>query len=124
MPPGCSPPMLDEDAVWLFNRQIPIETLASLLKRTELSDTLRARLALSGWTRAVLLARHDLAPSFALRASIGYPELRAGLLTYAHATNRAERDIEVTWLMLHTPGLNPWIRSGLGRTTPPGERDI
>ena len=24
--------MLDEDAVWLFNRQIPIETLASLLK--------------------------------------------------------------------------------------------
>ena len=26
--------------------------------------------------------------------------------------------------MLHTPGLNPWIRSGLGRTTPPGERDV
>jgi hypothetical protein len=95
--------MLDEDAVWLFNRQIPIEALASLLKRTEVRDTLRARLALSAWTRAVLLERHDLAHSFAEMASIGYPELRTELLTTPHAGNPARIE---SWLMLH-PGPRP-----------------
>ena len=116
--------MLDDDGAWLLNQHVPIQTLASLLKRPEVSDSLRARLALAGWTRAILLKRDDLGVRLAETAAAGFPALRDGLLAYAHASTQREREIGTTWLLLHAPGAHPWIRPGLGRRGSPETIDV
>jgi hypothetical protein len=116
--------MLDQDAVWILNRKTPIDRLAAMVSRPEVENMwLRPRLGLAAWTRAVLLERHDLAPGLAMLAADGFPALRPYLNAYLHTSDVRKRDIAATWTMLHTPGMTPWIREGVGRSTPPTERD-
>jgi hypothetical protein len=52
------------------------------------------------------------------------PDLESYLTAYREAKDPASRRFEAAWLMLHAPGMTPWVRWGLGRWARPTEREM
>jgi len=114
-------PAFDADAAWILNRRLPLATWLALANDPSLDAELQRRVAIAGWVRAVLLD-HETAPAFAARAGALAPELAASIATATEAP-AAERRFSAILLLLRQPGLGPFVRAGLGRTTPAGDLD-
>lgn len=114
-------PAFDADAAWILNRRLPLATWLALVNDAALDAELRRRVALAGWVRAVLLD-HETVPAFAARAGALAPELAASIAAASEAP-AAERRFGAILLVLRQPGLGPFVRAGLGRTTPSGDLD-
>lgn len=120
--PEPSGPMLDRDGAYMLNRWAPVSVVARASRRNE--PNLRDPILVAAWTRAVILG----ADSTATRLSDTLATVVPGIATYLHAYTRApdvdSRRFEATWLMLHTPGMTPWVRWGVGRSAPVTEREM
>lgn len=114
-------PAFDADAAWILNRRVPLATWLVLASDSSLAAELQRRIAIAGWVRAVLLDDATVA-AFAARAGALAPELAAAL-TAATEAPAAERRFGAILLLLQQPGLGPFVRPGLGRTTPSADLD-
>jgi len=112
---GCpqkgDPPQLDhslefdEDAVYLLNRQVPLTMLAEAASSPSLPANLRQDLALSAWTRSVVL--EDAANAAKLAPLLPMP--------LHGASGTAGTGFLATLAILRNPGLRPYLAPGLSR---------
>lgn len=114
-------PAFDADAAWTLNRRLPLAAWLALANDARLDAELQRRIAVAGWVRAALLD-DESAAAFAARAGALAPELAPSLAAVA-AAPPAERRFASVLLLLRQPGLGPFVRPGLGRTTAAGELD-
>ena len=116
--------LFDTDATGIMNEQFPLSVLIEAARSPTLPAHLRKRIALDGWTRAVLLndseAGKTLAPMLAGLA----PEMRALLNEYVAAGTDSDRRGVALYTLLKFPGTRPFVAYGVGRFTPLNERDI
>jgi len=115
--------LLDHDAGYLLNRWAPTSSIARAASAKS-DSALRYTLSIAAWTRAAVL--DDDATVSRLSASLA--EQAPALVPYVRAVTEAKdadsRRFETTWLLLHAPGMSPWVRWGVGRTAAPPGRDI
>ena len=117
--PDSDAPFFDTDGVLIFNRWTPLDRLVAASEKV--SDSLRDDVALAAWTKAILLDRDDVALKLAPSLASAHPALASNLSAY-RAAPATERPFAAAWLVLHAPGMSPWLRWGVGRQEPPQER--
>ncbi|HUO30185.1 MAG TPA: hypothetical protein VMU80_13275 [Bryobacteraceae bacterium] len=108
----------DDDAAHILNREAPLSVLLDAARSPSLPPDLQMRVARAVWVRAVLL--HDVQTGKAIApvlASLA-PYLMPYLDPYLKAPDDQARQFAATWLLLHDPGMRPWIDAGIGRLTP------
>ncbi len=113
---------LDDDAVMVFNRFLPVALVAKAVRSTGIPENLRREIALAVWTRAALLGNAAVARSVAPAVETFAPELTASIQSYNSAKTPAARRFAAVFTMLKFPGLRPFFTT-LNRETPIEEID-
>lgn len=113
----------DTDSAGIFNRSFPLELLAKSAKSQLLTQPLQRRVALAAWTRAFVLGDERVAAELFLTVEDLDPELKPYLDAYAAEKNPLARKFDGAFLVFKFPGLQPYVRSSVGRMTPLGQRD-
>ncbi|HKW98245.1 MAG TPA: hypothetical protein VJN43_10965 [Bryobacteraceae bacterium] len=126
LPQDLSPktPGFDTDSIRIINEQIPLNLLLDAARQPALPRPLRRRVALAAWTRAILLDDHKAAMELAPILGDLAPELEQPLRSYVEARGAEARGFAAVWLMLKSPGLQPYVRAGFSRMSPVGKRDL
>lgn len=107
----------DNDAAYVLNRALPLESLRDASLKPSLPQQLRRELVAATWVRAVLLGNHTLGIQLKPELERLVPGLRDDLRSYATAPNANARYFTASYLILKHPGLRPYINSGVGRIT-------
>ena len=97
----------DEDAATLFNASMPLSLWIDAARDEALPGHLRATLALSGWLRALVLQRDDEAKAL---MPLLPPPVQTSLGKSDDPTGFA-----ATLVLLHSPGLRPFVDAGVQR---------
>ncbi|HEY6305169.1 MAG TPA: hypothetical protein VI488_01770 [Candidatus Angelobacter sp.] len=106
----------DRDAALTLNLRLPLELMARAATGEELPEPLRGEVAVAAWTRAVMLERHDLAATLVPEMKKAYPVLREQLDSYLAA--KPEEKKHAAWfVILHFPGMRPYVNTGEPRNT-------
>jgi hypothetical protein len=108
----------DLDAALILNMRLPLELLAQAEASPELPENLRKELAVSVFTRAAILGRHDIAATFITDAARAYPVMKNELESYANATSPQDKWRAALFTVLHFPGVRPYVNARSGRSTP------
>jgi len=116
-------PVLDRDGALILNRWAPTSSLADAAAHFQ-PPTLSQPLLVAAWTRAVVVGDDKTANALSSLLATATPALAPYLNGYDAARDPAARRFEAAWLILHAPGMTPWVRWGVGRQEPPAERDI
>jgi len=116
-------PIFDEDSADAFNFQLPLKLWIDAASNPLLPAHLQAEIAQAAWMRAVLLNRTAEAGELARRTAQLHPELAAGMRDYASEKTGDTARFAAVFLMLHTPGLTPWLRAGFARTSKVADLD-
>lgn len=115
--------MFDEDAVRVFNEQMPLAMLKQAVLTSKLPDYLKRNILIAAWTRAILLrddvTAKELGGQFARLA----PEFLPLFSQYTDAKTAAERYNAATYLLVKIPAFRPYVELGYGRLNPVGELD-
>jgi hypothetical protein len=98
------PQEFDEDAVTVLNRETPINLLIEAGNSQSLPDNLRHELAISAWTRTVLLEDADDAAKLA-------PLLPKAIRDAAGSSVGFPADVAI----LRNPGIRPYLEPGVAR---------
>jgi len=108
----------DEDAAHILNREAPLPVLLEAARSRDLAPNLQMRIARAVWVRAILL--HDVKTGLAIAATLAAvaPDLKPYLDAYLSAPDDMTRQFAGTWLLLHDPGMRPWMDAGTGRLAP------
>jgi len=106
--------VFDDEAVLLFNKSIPLSLWIEASKSPLLTAHLRDELATAAWVRAIVLGK--TAEAHALAGVIQTPSMKSYL-----AASPETAQFAAVYLMLKTPGMSPWLRSGFGRDGKVGE---
>jgi hypothetical protein len=106
----------DRDAALALNLRLPLDMLARAATGTELPEPLRGELAVAAWTRAGMLNCHDIAAALIPEIEKSYPVMKDLLRTYT-AANPDEKDQSALFVILHFPGMRPYVSSGVARRT-------
>jgi hypothetical protein len=115
--------LLDEDATRILNERFPLSVLREAATSQALPEHTRRQIALAAWTRAAILEDVEAGRALAPTASALAPELKPSMAAYLSATTSANRKAAALYTILKFPGLETSLFSGMGRTTPLGERD-
>lgn len=118
-----TPMLFDGDATGLINRRLPLSLLKDAAASRALPDSLRTRVAIAAWVRAVLLddraTERELVP-----VVLGLvPDLKGYADADMDAPANDARKFSALYAMLKFSGLRPHVDAGVGRTTPVGELD-
>jgi hypothetical protein len=116
-------PMFDDDAVDWLNRQVPLSRWDEAARSELLPWSMRAQISKAGWVRAVILGRDAEARSLADLVAELDAGLSAGMREYIAEKEPANARYDAVVLMLRRPGLEPRVRSGLGRLARPARID-
>ena len=108
--------LLPLEAIQQLNRLTAVELL-QLAGRDILADHLRRRIALAGWTRAVVLGEHAVAREGTELLAVLVPEMASKLEIY-HVAPQEESAFTAAFLLSKFPGLHPDLHYSLGRETP------
>jgi hypothetical protein len=109
--------LFDEDSAVVFNQALPLSSLIDASRVANLPDSIRAQLTAAAFTRAIVLGRTDVALQLV-------PEMRhqfddevkvKDLLNRFAAAPATRRRIEALDLLLHVPGLSPFVTPYEGR---------
>lgn len=100
----------DEDAAVTLADRFPLDRLIESGLSTALPSRLRVRLAIAGFTRAVLLNRHDSARRIAPVLRTVAPGLKADVDRYLQETTPAAQQRAAVLLILRTPGMTTAVR--------------
>jgi hypothetical protein len=118
-----SKPFFDVDAAHALNQQLPL----SLLKQAVSGDALpagpRRDLAQAAWLRAALLGDTTTADELVPVLSKLVPETAELLNNYRSTTPPDEKKFSAIYAWLKTPGLEPVVDAGVGRTAPLHQQD-
>jgi len=114
--------LFDRDGAYVLNRWAPTSVLARASRNDAPSLTQPMRVA--AWTRAVILGDDATAIGLCDSLAASLPALGSNLRAYSAASDGPSRRFEATWLMLHVPGMTPWVRWGVGRSAPVSEREV
>jgi hypothetical protein len=112
----------DDDALMVLNRFVPVTILSEAVHSPNLPENLRREIALTAWTRAVLLGDPTVARSLAPAVETFKPSLAASLQAYNSALTPAARRFAAALAVLRFPGLRPFITTP-ERATPIGQID-
>ena len=124
-PDGVKPrqPAFDVDAAKIVNEQTPLDLLLDAAQRDVLPRPMRREVATSVWVRSILLGDENTAKAVTPLLQDLAPELKQPLQAYADAKDPNSRRFAAVFLMLHFPGLRPYVQTGFGRLTPTGKID-
>jgi hypothetical protein len=106
----------DREAALTLNLRLPVELLAQSAIGTQLPEPLRGEVAVAAWTRAALLTRHDVAATLVPEMERAYPIMKDQLEGYL-AANPEEKKQAALFVILHFPGMRPYVNAGAARTT-------
>lgn len=112
--------VIPPEAAVVFNRALPLDMLVTAARDTSLPRSVRNQLAVTAWTRAVLLRRDDVAEELVDAVAKAYPVLKEPLARW-RKTSGARRRFATVDLMIHFPGLSPWVEPLDGRLTEEGD---
>lgn len=115
--------LFDADATQIMNEQFPLSLLQEAAGSQQLPAHLRKRIALAGWTRAVMLDDAQAGKALASILASLAPEMKASLNEYLAANSAASRKAAALYTLLKFPGTRPFVVPGVGRFTPLNERD-
>ena len=102
----------DQDAVQVFNRQMPVSLLIQAVNSQKLPQNLRQALALVAWTRSVLLQDASSAAALA-------PLLPKSVHDTAGSSAGFPADVAI----LRNPGIRPYLEPGVARAASSSQFD-
>ena len=105
---------IDADAAYAMSSFMPLLMMAQVVLAPGLPAHVKRDLALSVWTRAVLLDNTSVARSMAEAVAPFFPQFADGWKNYRNAADAGTRKIEAALLMLKLPAARPDPDSGLG----------
>jgi hypothetical protein len=103
----------DPEASDLFNWHFSLNALLEASRSQILPEYLRRTLALSVWTRAVLLKNDQVAKDVSADLIQLAPEMSPNLNAYLKAETRTQQENEALYIMLKFPSLTPYVPSGI-----------
>lgn len=106
--------LLAEDAVKLFNRELPLDTWLAAVEGAKWDEAARRELLAVTWLRAWLLGRDDVAHKLAPRVYADYPQA-AEYWRRAEKSEGAERRFAEAAAMLKLPEISPVLHGGFRR---------
>lgn len=112
--PGC----LTRESANIINEVAPISTITALANDQTLPANVRSDIAQAGWVRSVLLNDEKSATTLTPVLSKLRPQLSKQLSVYSEAASGDEKDFAALSMILHNPGMRPYVTSGLPRETP------
>ena len=98
----------DSDGVYALNHMVPLSLEAGAALDDKLPPDIQRELAITAWTRAVLLNRFTITRSLNPVLVRFYPSMRADL-------QDADSPFPAALAMLRNPGVHPYLKSGFGR---------
>lgn len=114
----ASPPyeiLFDTDAATVINQALPVSSLIEAARTPKLPDSIRAQLIAAAFTRAIILGRPEIALSLIPEMHRNFDdEIKEPLNRFA-AAPPSRRRIEALDLLLHVPGLSPFVTPYEGR---------
>lgn len=116
-------PFFDVDAAHALNQQIPLSVLKDAVGSDVLPAAPRRDLAQAAWLRAALLGDTTTADELVPVLGKLVPEISELLNTYRSTTLPDEKKFAAIYAWLKTPGLEPGVDAGTGRTTPLHQQD-
>jgi hypothetical protein len=120
--PPAGSPWFDADGLIVLNQQMPLSVLVEAARSEVLPDYLRRQITLGAWTRAFLLDDDPEALKLAPELAHLAPEVEPYLATFLGAPDGESRRFAGDVLLLHFPGLRPYITAP-GRSTPINQID-
>ena len=108
-------PLFDSDGSVVLSEKLPLKLLAEAAKSDTLPVSLRKQVAIAAWTRSILLGDNALAKQLTPVLAGLAPELRTSLAQYSDAGNGSAQHFAAVFLILHFPGLRPFVSAGLPR---------
>jgi hypothetical protein len=106
----------DGNAAAILNLRLPVELMAQAATGTELPEPLRGEMAAAAWTRAAMLDRHDVAATLVPEIEAAYPVLKEQMESYL-AAKPEEKKYAALFVILHFPGMRPYVNTGAARET-------
>jgi hypothetical protein len=103
----------DPEASDLFNWHFSLNALLEASRSQALPEYLRRTLALSVWTRAVLLKNDQVAKDVATDLVQLAPEMAGNLNAYLKAETHTQQENEALYIMLKFSNLTPYVPSGI-----------
>jgi len=116
--PPDSDALIDADGAQLLNHVLPLRLLVQAARSPLLPTSVRKRLAIASWTRAVLLERDQEALESGEVLAQLYPHLAKDLRNIACEEPGESRRNSAIFLLSRTPGLTPVVIHGVGRWNP------
>lgn len=98
----------DADGVYALNHMVPLSLEAGAALDDKLPPDIQRELAMTAWTKAVLLKRFTIARSLSGVLARFYPTMRADL-------QAADSGFPAALAMLRNPGVHPYAEPGFGR---------
>lgn len=105
--------VFDPDSVDIFNWHFSLASLLAASRSEELPDYLRKSLALTVWTRAVLLKNYPVALDVSADVERLAPEMADAMEKFVKAKTRQQRDYEALFVILKFPSLSPYVPTGI-----------
>ena len=102
--------VFDDDAGAVFSQRLSLDRLVAASESSILPETLRRRIAVAAFTRAILLDRADQASTVARILRPLAPPLTADLDRYLAESNPVARKRAAILLILRTPGMSRDVR--------------
>lgn len=117
-------PLFDSDASILLTEKFPLHLLADAARSQTLPVSLKKEIALAAWTRAILLDDEGVGRQMALVLALLAPELKVLLDQYRSAKSSADRCFAAIFLILHFPGIRPFVPAGMPRSSFEGHEKL
>jgi hypothetical protein len=108
-------PLFDADSAIVFNQALPLAVLIEAARAPKLPDSIRAQLIAAAFTRAIVLGRTEVALSLVPEMHAHFDGAIKEPLSRFAAALPSRRRIEALDLLLHAPGLSPFVTSHEGR---------
>jgi hypothetical protein len=116
--PPDSDVLLDEDGAKLLNEAVPLRLLAEAARSPLLPVSVRKKIAIAAWARAVLLERDREALDVSKELSERYPHLSEEFNEFVCAEAGESRQNAALFLLSRNPGITPRVICGVGRWNP------
>ncbi|MEW6130373.1 MAG: hypothetical protein AB1757_25280 [Acidobacteriota bacterium] len=107
----------DTDIYYVLNSRLPLSLLKEAAASRTLPDYLRREVAQAAWVRAVLLDDHETGKALATLLQTLAPDLKNELSTYLAAATPDDKKLTALYILLRNPGAEPYVDSGVGRST-------
>jgi hypothetical protein len=111
---GNATPLFDADSIQTLNRALPLKYL-SRAATSRLPLHMRKQIICATWVRAVLLSDNAVAVKLAGELENVHPDLKPDLKLWREAGSPESKKIAAALLMLHFPGMSPYLKSGVPR---------